>query len=716
MSDTDSRLQEAPARARPAQTRVQRRLADGLYSLIQPDRIPDQPRRLPPIRVEVVITLLGLLGWVVFLRCYDQVSPVAAVDLRYDRAAIARIAEDYVRSRGLDVQGYRRATSFGPDREAQIYLERAVGVRRMNQLVRAKEVPVWTWTVRWFVPEQTEEVYVNVLPTGEVVGFDHILPEDAPGAAVTPAEAQQIAERFLQAEQGIALGDWTLYDVSATTRPQRTDHSLIWVKQGLDLGEGDLRIWVAVQGDRVGRFGTWVRVPEAFSRDFTQERSRAWLLDDIATGLSMLFLAGGVLVVLWGLYVGLKIGWAPVLAGAAAGLVDLLDSLNRLSLLGSGYDTAVDWQTYVLNTLANYLVSAAESAFLVAFLVVAAQWLLRAVWPRQDKLIPAPPRRGATFARSAWRGMMVGGLELAYLILFYTLAKGLGAWSPVRTPDVDLLATPLPFLAAVYIGLLPALTEELIFRGLGIGLMMRLTRGRTLLALLVPSVLWGFAHSSYLTDPIWLRGVELTISSLLLSGLFFLLFDLTTTIVAHYTYNAALIAIVLIRSGSPAFVITGLSALLLGLAPGLIVLLRRLLGRRPEEPGAVSIAAGGDEDWAQVPGWLAPPAEAGPSRQHLVCLRSASGELLGLAHGLVAGDGPENRYGLVVDIRVLEPYRSRYYGTALYKSLLEWFRAQGVDQVQAQVPMGNAGAATFWTVQGFRPFARLWWRGLAARR
>jgi membrane protease YdiL (CAAX protease family) len=387
----------------------------------------------------------------------------------------------------------------------------------MNQLVRAKEVPVWTWTVRWFVPEQTEEVYVNVLPTGEVVGFDHILPEDAPGAAVTPAEAQQIAERFLQAEQGIALGDWTLYDVSATTRPQRTDHSLIWVKQGLDLGEGDLRIWVAVQGDRVGRFGTWVRVPEAFSRDFTQERSRAWLLDDIATGLSMLFLAGGVLVVLWGLYVGLKIGWAPVLAGAAAGLVDLLDSLNRLSLLGSGYDTAVDWQTYVLNTLANYLVSAAESAFLVAFLVVAAQWLLRAVWPRQDKLIPAPPRRGATFARSAWRGMMVGGLELAYLILFYTLAKGLGAWSPVRTPDVDLLATPLPFLAAVYIGLLPALTEELIFRGLGIGLMMRLTRGRTFLALLVPSVLWGFAHSSYLTDPIWLRGVELTISSLLLS-------------------------------------------------------------------------------------------------------------------------------------------------------------------------------------------------------
>jgi hypothetical protein len=39
-----------------------------------------------------------------------------------------------------------------------------------------------------------------------VAGFTHVLPEDAPGATVTPAEAQQIAERFLQAEQGIALG------------------------------------------------------------------------------------------------------------------------------------------------------------------------------------------------------------------------------------------------------------------------------------------------------------------------------------------------------------------------------------------------------------------------------------------------------------------------------------------------------------------------------
>jgi GNAT superfamily N-acetyltransferase len=278
---------------------------------------------------------------------------------------------------------------------------------------------------------------------------------------------------------------------------------------------------------------------------------------------------------------------------------------------------------------------------------------------------------------------------------------------------VNLLATPLPFLAAVYIGLLPALREELQYRALGIGLTMRLARGRVWLALLLPSLLWGFAHSSYVTDPIWLRGVELTINSLLLSGLFFLLFDLTTVVMAHYTYNAALTAIVLIRSGNPAFVATGLAALLLGLVPALVLLVRHLLGRRrPGELPALSISAAGDQERAEMLARYPLPPGHGPSPEHLVCLRAPGGELVGYALGVAVDAGPEGKAGLVLDILVSAPHRGRYHGSALYRSLLDWFRAQGVDRVQAQVPLGDAGAATFWTVQGFRPHARIWLQGL----
>ena len=326
--------------------RIRQRAADALYGLIQPRQIPPQPRRRPSLRVEAAITLLGLVGWGIFFMRYDRVSPVAAVEVKYDRGEIAQMAKDYVQSRGLDVEGYRQAITFGGDLNAQFYLERTVGVPRMNQMVRDKEAPVWGWTVRWFVPQQREEVNVRLLPTGEVVGFDHVLPEDAPGGTVSGAEAQEIAERYLATDRGIALADWELYDVSAKTLPQRTDHTLMWVKRGVEIGEGDVRMSVTVRGEEVGRLATWVRVPETFSRAFTEQRSRALLLDGAATGLGALFMVGGAAAALWGLYTGLKIGWTPVLAGAAAGLVDLLDSLNHLPMVGAWYDTAMSYQTF----------------------------------------------------------------------------------------------------------------------------------------------------------------------------------------------------------------------------------------------------------------------------------------------------------------------------------------------------------------------------------
>ena len=75
----------------------------------------------------------------------------------------------------------------------------------------------------------------------------------------------------------------------------------------------------------------------------------------------------------------------------------------------------------------------------------------------------------------------------------------------------------------------------------------------------------------------------------------------------------------------------------------------------------------------------------------------------------------ENRVGVVSRIFVAKPYRGRYHGTALYRSLAAWFHEQGLTQIQVQVPLGGVGASTFWATQGFRPRARLWRKVLAKR-
>lgn len=690
----------------PALLNIERRNAEFLRGLIQPRHIPAHPKRPPRRAVEVLITLLGIIGWGIFLRYYDRVSPTASLDLRHDRGAVRELAQEYLIGRAFDLTGYRRVVTFGSDWMTQIYLEREVGVPRMNQLVRDKIVPLWTWNARWFVPEQREEFRVSLLPTGEVVGFSRAIAEDAAGATIGEDAARRIAEDYLTADRGIDLSEWELYDAAAETKPNRVDHRLTWKKRGVEIGAGDLRISVTIQGDAVGGFDTWFRVPEAFSREYTEQRSRAQILSIGAMMTSMLFYAGIFLIWRQGFTAGIKIAGAAVAIGFIAGAVALLDSLNYLPLLDAGYNTAVNYGSYVLNRLLGYAASAMFNAVFVVFLLVPALWLTRAVWPRTHKIKPDVRDPWGHLARSAWRGMMLGGLMAAYMVIFYSIARGLGAWSPVRTPSLNLLATPFPFIAAIMIGLLPALLEELEYRALAIGLMTRLFEGRVWLALLISSLTWGFAHSGYVTDPIWLRGVELTISALLLTGLFFLLFDITTTIVAHYTYNATLTALVLVRSGQPLLVVTGMIAALLGLTPVIIWVILKVRAKIAPETPALTISVESQADWDAVQALGGPHIAGDRPPTQLVCLKDARGNLEGYAVGTIT-DVAGTQIGQVLHIFVTEQYRERYYGTALYRVLAEWFREQGIARVEAQVSLKDSGATTFWVVQGFNPAARV---------
>ena len=90
-------------------------------------------------------------------------------------------------------------------------------------------------------------------------------------------------------------------------------------------------------------------------------------------------------------------------------------------------------------------------------------------------------------------------------------------------------------------------------------------------------MLWAFAHTGYVTDPIILRGIELTIEAVIL-GLFFLRFGLFVTIMSHFVYNAGLSALPLLRSSDPYFVFSGLiviAVMFVPIVPGAIKWLRR---------------------------------------------------------------------------------------------------------------------------------------------
>jgi hypothetical protein len=683
------------------------------------------PRSTDSWRADVVITLLGVAGLILFLALYDQAFPSAALDLRLSRAEIERRAWAYMQTQGYNLGGYEFALTFGQDGWASYYLQRTLGVPETNRLIRAEQLPIWRWYARWFKPLQKEEFSITLTPMGDVIGFSHSVLEDAPGAHLSQDKARTLAEDYLARDRHWTLSDWEPVVASSHDKPGgRVDHYFEWKRRNYTLGESELRLNVEVQGDRLGDYSYWIKVPEAFQRQYAEQRNRA----DFYSNMS--FWIGGFglgLAATIAYFVGMlrgtsrwNAGFVPAVAVFAVGV---LSGLNGLALSKAGYDTTQDYSLFWVDQAWGTIISAGFMAGMVAILWAGGRQLSRLAWPRRDKILPRGERRWEILSRSAWRGLMLGGLTLGYLVIFYLVATHLlGGWTPMGASVVEAYATPLPFLEPIASGLLPAMSEELMFRLVGIAVVLWLTglikwpkAIRYILALLIPGLLWAFAHLSYVRDPIYFRGIELTIVAVLFYGLLLARFDLTTTMVAHFAWNSMLGALPLLRSGQPFFVFSGvivLIAMLTPVLPGLVQRLRRVRQRDlvPVQPEIVP-ATGQDlialmalaiegADWES---WLIDPAIT------VLCLRMNE-DIIGVAAGRVEAEG----VAMVLAVYVAPAWRRRYWASTLADQLCQSLAARGVRWIEVASETGDRVAVAFWASLGWRVDRQVFARSLQA--
>ena len=222
--------------------------------------------------------VVGALGLVTFLRFYDEAFPIASLDFKLSREEAAEKAQEFLENAGYDLQGYDRAQIFTQDYGEQVFLERTLGLEEANRLAR-EWVSIWAWQVRWFKSLQKEELQVNLDPGGRIVAFVHRVLETSEGANLSEDAALPIAESFLADVQGFNLENYDLIERSSTERKARTDHTFTYRKKDFVVGDdGHYRLKVIVQGDQPGYFAEYVKVPETFTRDYREIRSRANLL------------------------------------------------------------------------------------------------------------------------------------------------------------------------------------------------------------------------------------------------------------------------------------------------------------------------------------------------------------------------------------------------------------------------------------------------------
>jgi len=513
--------------------------------------------------------VLGILGALFAYKYFFRAFPEASVNFKVSREEALTRARNFVSGLGENLSGCRSAIVFNVDDNAKVYLERELGLQQANRLM-SSDLNIWFWDVRFFKPQQEEEFSVRVSPAGQIVGYTHVLPKSQAGASLDRAAAQTIAQNFLVGRLGMGMNGWDLLAEEANSEkmPARIDWTFNWEKHDFRAKDAPYRLKVQVQGDNIGESQEFLKVPEAWERSYERLRSGNNTLEIVFVVFYLAILGIAVWLGLQLTKSG-KTTWGPaVKLGLLATGMLFLQSLNDWPLWGAGYKTTESYASFIFLQIVRALLFAALTAITITLVLPAAEPLYRGSQPDHLRLGQVFTRRGLRskeFFSASVVGLSLAAAHIGFVVAFYMVATYYGAWAPQELNYSDSVNTAFPWISGAAIGLLASLNEEFTFRLFAIPFFMRVTRSRWI-AVIVPAFLWGFLHSNYPQEPAYIRGIEIGAIGIV-AGIVMLRWGIIATLIWHYTVDASLVGLLLIRSNSLYFKISGIVVAAAAAAP-----------------------------------------------------------------------------------------------------------------------------------------------------
>jgi hypothetical protein len=527
----------------------------------------------------IAFLVFGVAGVWTFLNWQDRAFPIASIDFKVSRDEAFDLAAAYAAGQGHNLDGFEHAQTFGYDQAVQIFLQKTLGLETSNALAR-DWVSVWTWQMRWFKPLEKEEIHVEVDPGGRVVFYEHVILDTVARASLPIEAARDTAQAYLVDRAGITLNEWDPIESSSEVRKSRTDHTFTYRKRGWSAGDdGHYRARVVVKGNRVGRYGEYLHVPESFLRGYREIRSRANLLSQ-AFSILWIALAVAVVVIVARRYRAGTLPWHNGgIVAIAVTVAMVVMALNSWPLVRYNYETTQAYGSFMGTWLMMSVVGAIFLGGIVGLAAAAGQSIGRETFGL--RVMPTLSLNGllaGRFAKSTLIGYGLAGFHLGYVVLFYLIGNRFGVWSPAELQDYsETFSTMFPWIYPLVIGLIASTNEEFFFRLVAISLLMRWT-GIKWLSVLIPAIVWAFLHANYPQEPIYIRGIELTVVGCLF-GAVFLRWGIWTVVTSHYAFNAFLGAYPMMNSSSSYFQISGIAVVGLLTLPLLVSLYGWATGR-----------------------------------------------------------------------------------------------------------------------------------------
>ena len=539
--------------------------------------------RRPFFWVAFVVLAAVSLGFGV--RYFSHAFPIVSLEITMDRASALARSRDLASRYGFGPSGYEQAASFRGDQPVQNFVElEAGGTSAFRDMFVSGRYQPFRWYVRHFCEGQALETRIYFTPRGEPYGFSVKLPEKEAGAALETGQAQAIAERSA-GDWNVALARYTLVETSRDVRPGgRVDHTFVYERPDVRIGEGRYRLRLVVGGDRLTTLEHFVKVPEAFQRRFEEMRSANSAVSLISVvGLMAVYLPGCCGVGLFLLGRQRWILWrAPIAWGVFVAFLQLLAAWNQWRLTWLDYDTALSSGGFIAQQVGLQLLIFVGNAFLFSISFMAAESLTRRAFPRHLQLWRLWSRGVA--ASKTMLGWTVAGYTLVavffgYEVLLYFVAtRGLGWWMPSDTlVQPDVLAAYLPWFSAIAISTQAGFWEEAMFRAVPLASAALLGQryGRRAWwiagAMLLQAVVFGAGHAGYANQPSYARLAELVVPSFMFGGLY-LAFGLWPAVVLHFAYDVVWFALPLFVSSAPGAWVDRLMVMLLVLVPLWVVI------------------------------------------------------------------------------------------------------------------------------------------------
>jgi membrane protease YdiL (CAAX protease family) len=497
-------------------------------------------------------------------------------------------------------EGYQAAAAFQSDDETKNFIElEGGGVKALNEIIKEKWYSPYYWRVRHFKEHDAHETEIFFMPEGTFYGFHEKLPEDAPGAALSAAQALQIARDNTFKNWAIDLSTYLLAESSQETQPNgRIDHQFIYHRINKTVNGAPFQLRIGITGDRLTEIKYEIKVPESFKRRYEHMRSANNSISFAALFLMcILYLGIGCFAGIAFLLSRHSFLWRPALIAAFfVAFLQTLNTLNELPLSWMEYETALSKTSFFLHLFTSLFAQLFLYTSLLTLIFAVAEGLTRYAFGNHLKMWSIWKHDAASSIQVLGRtigGYLVIGFDMALITAMYAFAsRVLGWWNPAETLfNPNVLATYQPWFSSLSQSILAGSMEECLFRAIPLAgaALVGARFGRRnvfiFLAFILQAIIFGAAHANYPAQPAYARLVELIIPSFVL-GIIYLIYGLLPAILSHTLFDIFWFALPLFISTAAGTIFNKFLVIICSSIPLFIVLYARLKTKKfTEAPG-----------------------------------------------------------------------------------------------------------------------------------